>query len=205
MINSVQFSDVKKQNYKAKAKALAGATAGTLVSLAVIMKKQNIKNPLKINYGLKDMLIMSGASICSGTASGMIGENKETKHQKLREGVFQFLNSSLPTLCVAGILKILNKHKNLNNTFCKVTGVISGIGIGMIGAAKISNKILDPKDMHPDRKLKLKDCIASIDDAVGALTLAKFPFAQNIKLDKALPIIYTYCGFRAGNNTSNNK
>lgn len=68
----------------------------------------------------------------------------------------------------------------------------------MFGAAQVSNLIFDPKDKEPDRKLTFKDCIVNADDVLGALVLAKFSFIEKLHLDKLLPIIYAYCGIRAG-------
>jgi hypothetical protein len=68
----------------------------------------------------------------------------------------------------------------------------------MHGAASLSNIICDPKDKHPDRKLSLLDSIANIDDLFGVLVLAKFPIVEKLHLDKLLPVIYTFCGYRAG-------
>ena len=71
------------------------------------------------------------------------------------------------------------------------TGISSGV--------KLSNKIVDPKDKEPDRKLTIKDSVANLDDAVGILVLADVKAAKKIKIERALPLIYTYCGYRAGN------
>ena len=65
-------------------------------------------------------------------------------------------------------------------------------------AAKLSNKINDPQDKVPDRKLTFKDSIANIDDALGVLILAKVPIAEKLHIDKTLPAIYSWCGYRAG-------
>ena len=61
-----------------------------------------------------------------------------------------------------------------------------------------SNKINDPHDKVPDRKLTFKDSIANIDDALGVLILAKVPIAEKLHVDKTLPAIYSWCGYRAG-------
>ena len=74
----------------------------------------------------------------------------------------------------------------------------STILIGMHGAAALSNIICDPEDKYPDRKLNLLDSIANIDDLFGVLVLAKVPLVGKLHLDKLLPIIYTFCGYRAG-------
>jgi len=193
----------KKQtvlNDNAKLKAAIGAAAGTLIPLGLMMKKRNIKNPFKLEYSLKDMLTLSAASVAGGAAGGMIGENKNSKINKFKEGTFQFLNAALPTLGVAGGLKLCANQKRLNSVPFKILSVIMGVAAGMFGALKLSNFIFDPKDKFPDRKLSAKDCIASADEAVGALALAKFPIVQTIQLDKVLPLIYGYCGYRAGKN-----
>lgn len=73
-----------------------------------------------------------------------------------------------------------------------------GLLIGMYGAASLSNLICDPYDKVPDRKLTLLDCIANVDDALGVLVLAKFPCADKLHLERTLPFVYSYCGYRAG-------
>ena len=213
MINSIQNISFKQNLQKqketnserknisadnVKLKAALGSTAGTLLPIVFMMKKRNIKNPLKLEYGLKDMLILSATSVTGGTLGGMMGENKESKIKKFKEGTFQFLNAALPTLGVAGGLKLCAKQKRLDCVHCKILSVGLGIAAGMFGALKLSNFIFDPHDKHPDRKLHPKDCLASADEAVGALALAKFPIVNAIQLDKALPLIYGYCGYRAG-------
>lgn len=196
--NAITFEKKSVSNNNTKLKAAIGAFGGTLVPLGIMMKKGNIKNPFKLEYGLKDMLALSATSVIGGTLGGMIGENKESKINKFKEGTFQFLNAARPTLGVAGGLKLCAKQKRLDCVPCKMLSVALGIAAGMFSALKLSNFIFDPKDKYPDRKLSPKDCLASADEAVGALALAKFPIVQAIQLDKALPLIYGYCGYRAG-------
>ena len=185
----------KKSNTKAK--ALIGATIGTILPLAIMMKNQKTKNPLKLDYKLKDILVLSASSIAGGMLGGMYKENNEVKKNKFKEGVFQLLNASLPAISVAGMLKLCKKQK-INNIPCKIGAVASGIAFGMFAAIKSANKIFDPHDIHPDRKIGPKDFIASADDAVGALALGKFPIIKTLHLDKALPLAFGYCGYRAG-------
>ena len=188
-----------KEISKLNVKSVAGATAGTALPLMIMMKQRKIKNPLKMEYGLQDMLILSGSSVAGGVATGMIGEDKKIKRSMLKEGVFQFLNASIPTWIIGGVLKLPETSHNFNNAPTKIFSVIGGLIVGMFGAAQVSNLIFDPKDKEPDRKLTFKDCIVNADDALGALVLAKFPLIEKLHLDKLLPVIYTYCGIRAGN------
>ena len=181
-----------------KIKAGIGALAGTIIPMLYLMKKQKIKNPLKLKYKLNDMVLLSGTSVIGGVCTGMIGENKKTKQNKVKEGIFQFLNAAVPTWIVGGVLKLCEGSKNFNNIPGKMLSIAGGLLVGMYGAASISNLICDPHDKRPDRKLTLLDCIANIDDAIGVLVLAKFSLVDKLHLEKLLPFIYTYCGYRAG-------
>ena len=181
-----------------KIQALTGASLGTLITLIAMMKKQKIKNPLKLEYSLKDMIIMSATPILGGVSLGMLGNDAQTNLAKSREGVFQFLNAAIPTWLAGATLRWCETTKGLNNVPAKLISIAATILIGMHGAASLSNIICDPKDSHPDRKLSLLDSIANIDDLVGVLVLAKFPIIDKLHLEKLLPFIYTFCGYRAG-------
>ena len=183
---------------KDRIKAGVGAVAGCILPMVYMMKKQRVKNPFNLHYGLTEMVVMSATSVAGGVAAGMIGENKETNKNKIKEGVFQFMNASTPAWVVGGALKLCESSKNYNNIPGKILAMIGGLIIGMYGAASVSNVICDPHDKVPDRKLTLLDCLVNIDDAVGVLVLAKFPFVGKLHLERALPFIYAYCGYRAG-------
>lgn len=181
-----------------KIQAATGAILGTAISMLFMMKRQGVKNPFKLEYGLKEMLVLSGTPIVGGVTLGMIGNDKQTNLNKSKEGVFQFLNAAIPTWLAAATLKWCENTKSMNNPFAKFASIAATILIGMHGAASLSNIICDPADKYPDRKLSLLDSIANIDDLFGVLVLAKVPIVKSLHLDKALPAIYSFCGYRAG-------
>lgn len=195
MLNSTQST-----NNQINKKALIGAAIGTAAPVCCMLKKQQITNPLKLEYNLKDMITLSASSIAGGVAAGCILEAPQTQEKKVKEGVFQFINASFPAIFSTGALKLCKKSKHFNNNAGKICAIAGGVIAGMFLGVKTTNKIFDPKDEHPDRKLSPKDCIANIDDVIGALTLAKIPMVQNLQIDKLLPAVYTYCGYRAGKN-----
>ena len=174
-----------------------GATAGTLLPLIFFAKRQN-KNIFNIKYGLKEMISVSAGGILGGAAAGLLFDKKEYGKQKVNEAVFQFMNASVPSVFVAGLLKLSEKFKSLNNKKAKLLLIITGLFGGMQTASCLSNKINDPFNKVPDRKVTLKDSVANVDDAIGALVLAKIPVAQKIHAEKFLPVIYGWCGYRAG-------
>lgn len=188
----------RKTSTSDKIKAAVGSFAGVAIPIAMMMKKQGIKNPHKLKYELKDMLILSATPIIGGVAAGMIGNDSETNYAKSREGVFQILNAAIPTWLTASTIRLCETTPKANNIPTKIISIIGSLLIGMHGAASVSNLICDPQDKHPDRKLDLKDSLANIDDMLGVFVLAKFPLADKLHLEKLLPFIYSYCGYRAG-------
>lgn len=176
-----------------------GSTIGVLAPLAGLMAIQKQKNPLNIKYGLGEMVALSLGGIIGGITGGSLKSTKQEQTKKSKEGVFQFLNMAMPASCVAGAIKICEKVERLNNVPAKIAGTVLGMATGIFSGVKLSNKIVDPKDKEPDRKLTIKDSVANLDDAVGILVLADVKAAKKIKIERALPLIYTYCGYRAGN------
>lgn len=177
----------------AKYKVAAGAVTGTVLPMLFIAKKQKT-NIFKLKYNTKEMLMLSSGAIIGGLAAGLITGKKEHRKQKMNEGVFQFLNATVPTLLTASLYSLTKKSK----TPVKVIGTLTGLVGGMFLASKLANIINDPYDKVPDRKLTLKDSVANIDDAIGILVVTKVPIADKLQVDKALPAVYGLCGYRAG-------
>ena len=199
----------KKCNYRVKSynrnistadktKAFAGSTIGTMIPILLMMKKQKVKNPLKLQYGMWDMIKTSAGAIVGGVGFGLIGEEKKVQKNRLKEGLFQFLNASIPTWIVGGAVSLCENSEKYNTKLNKFLSVIGGLLVGMYGSAALSNIITDPKDKYPDRKLTPKDALANIDDGIGALALAKIPMVEKLNIARFLPIVYVACGYRAG-------
>ena len=190
-IRTYRYHRKEKPVTSVKLAVAAGSVAGTVAPMLFFAKKQNT-NLFKIKYKVKEMVLVSAGSIAGGLTAGLIADKKGNQKQKVNESVFQFMNASLPPLIVAGLYLV---SKNL-------TYRIAATAIGLLGgmqiAAKLSNKINDPYDKVPDRKLTFKDSIANIDDALGVLVLAKVPLAEKLHIEKTLPAIYSWCGYRAG-------
>ena len=72
-----------------KTKALIGSTVGTAIPLMLMMKKQNIKNPLKLKYGMWDMVATATGAIIGGVGVGLIGEEKDIQNsENIRQKTF---------------------------------------------------------------------------------------------------------------------
>ena len=173
-ILSYRYHQTRTNEKQEAVRAAFGAAAGTLVPLLFFAKKQH-SNILNIKYGIKEIAGVATGSIVGGVLGGRIDNNKHDQIQKVKEGVFQLSNAVIPPAIVLGINKISKNSKSLNNIPAKIASTIAGLGAGMILSAKISNKICDPKDLEPDRKLTIKDSIANVDDALGVLAMSNFP------------------------------
>ena len=191
-----RYHQTRRNEHKEAIRAAFGATVGMLIPVLFFAKKQNSKIT-NIHYGLKEIATISAGSIIGGVLGGRIDNNKYDQMQKVKEGVFQFSNAVIPPALVVGINRVSKNCKFANKTVPKIISTIAGLGVGMILSAKVSNKICDPKDKEPDRKLTIKDSIANIDDAIGVLAMSNFPSLQKVA-GVMLPIVYSFCGFRAG-------
>lgn len=197
----------KEKQIPTKDKVLAGigSTLGTVSVLAYCMKHQKVKNPFKIQYTVKEMLAMAAAGNIGGITMGSIGEKASDIKKKWKEGAFQMVLTAAPMLLVDGAIKLCNKSKNpkINNNFMKIVGSVVGVAVGSKAAIKLSNFLRSDKEAKkPERKLKLIDMIANLDDLVAVLVLAKIPFADKIHIERALPVIYSFCGYRSGTGDS---
>ena len=193
---SYRYHQTRTSEQKEAIRAACGAVIGTLIPLLYFAKKQNSKIT-NVHYGLKEIATVSAGSIIGGVLAGRIDNNDYDKAQKVKEGVFQFSNAVIPPALVVGINSATKNCKFANKTIPKIISTFGGLGLGMVLSAKISNKICDPKDKEPDRKLTIKDSIANIDDAVGVLAMSNFPGLQKVA-GILLPLVYAFCGFRAG-------
>ena len=189
----------EKAENKVKLSAAIGGILGALIPAMIFAKKQNT-NIFKLEYGIKEMLTVSSGGILGGTVAGIIENKKQHTKHKVKEGVFQFLNATVPLATIPLINNFVENSPKLNNIPCKIAGTAAGLLGGMVIAADLSNRIIDPKDKEPDRKLNYKDAMANIDDALGALVLAKLPLVNHLPIETALPAIYAWCGYRAGQN-----
>lgn len=181
----------------------ASSIAGTILPMVYFAKKQNglkkFVDLFKIKYELPEVLALSTGSIAGGVLGGLAADKKANKKRKIQEGVFQFMNATVPTAISGGLLlAIANSKKYKESRVAQVGAIVGALAVGMPLAAKLSNLINDPKDKEPDRKITLKDSVVNMDDALGALVIAKFPLIEATHLDKALPVIFAWCGYRAG-------
>lgn len=186
---------------KDKILAATGGILGVSIPLLTFMKMQKAPNIFKVKYKVQHMLTMAACGNIGGIMMSSIGEPKSDKIKKWKEGAFQMALTTLPMLLVDGSIKLCEKSKNkkINNNFVKILASITGVAIGSNTAIAISNKLRSDKEAKkPKRELKLIDMIANLDDAVAICVLAKIPFADKIHIERALPFIYSFCGYRSG-------
>lgn len=182
--------------------------AGALKDMDFAGKAKTFFKSLNIKYELKEMLLISFGSVAGGLFGGLVSGKKEDKKSKVKESVFQALNVAIPTTLVATLLDAAEKSKKAKGILPKIAAVVLGIGVGMPSAAILSNDInssVIDRDNQQQRKLSLKDCFVHIDDLLGALVLAKIPFADKLHVEKILPALYMLCGYEAGSKKAEPK
>lgn len=205
------YMDLKKKEKKPyqseatlkdKTLSAVGSVTGVGLTLAYLMKKQKVNNPfnLKINK-VNIMIPMAAAANVGAVLFSSIKEKTQDIKNKWKEGAFQMLLTATPMLLVDNSIKLCEKSKNklINNNTTKIGLSVLGVYIGSHIALAVSNKLRNGSDTKKKtRELKPVDMIANLDDAVAMMVLAKIPFANKINIDKLLPFIYTFCGYRSG-------
>ena len=103
-----------------KIKALIGTTVGTAIPILLMMKNQKIKNPFKLKYKMSDMIKVPAGAIIGGVSLGLINEEKQVKKDRLKEGLFQFMNAVIPTCLVGSLIKLCETSTKYNTKSCKI-------------------------------------------------------------------------------------
>ncbi len=198
-----RYHNIEEADTFTKIRAAAGSVVGASIPLLYFAKKQHgklgsLNQILRIDYGLKEFLSIGASAIMGGTAAGMLGQAPHKRSQKSQEAVFQFMNSAVPSIMIAGLFQLGKRFKILNNVPAKILSTGVGVVGGMYIGAELSNKINDPKDLYPDRKLTMQDAVANFDDVLGALVLAKFQVIEKVGAERLIPGVAAWCGYRAG-------
>ena len=172
--------------------------------------------------------LMGAVPVAGGITGGMLAdkvtktETKESKANKIKEGVYQYLaNIFMCNVGAAGALfgaeQLQKAGKIQKLTPTKKLGVILGgiTATGIIGGSYIANfiskKFLDPmfdkdkhhkghgKSLYAERKPEPLDIALHADDIATAGVLSGFKW-----IEPALPIMYLISGYRAGTGYRNN-
>ena len=205
------YMDLKKREkkqyqpdttFKDKTLSAVGSITGVGLTMAYLMQKQKITNPLKLKINkVSTMIPMAAAANIGAILLSSFKERKEDIKNKWKEGAFQMLLTATPMLLVDNTIKFCEKSENklINNSASKLGISAVGVFIGSHLALAVSNKLRNEfETKKKQRELKPIDMIANLDDAVAMMVLAKVPFANKINIDKLLPFIYTFCGYRSG-------
>lgn len=189
----------KEASTLTKVVSAVGSVAGAGCALALCAKKQN-KGLFGVDFGLKEIVTVAAGGVFGGGLGGILSikPNKRNYEKKADEGIFQYSMIAVPGLAVSGAISGCEKVKMLNNAPVKICATVAALAVGMKFAVDFANLISDVDNDEPDRKLKFKDAIASVDDIIGICLLAKVKAVKKLKLDKLMPAIYAYCGYKAG-------
>ena len=187
----------KKINYKALIGSVAGLAAATAINLstnkAIANNRRVVKAP--ILKEVSQILLMAGLTNIGGVIGGSIGKSKEEKRKKLKEAGFEIMNTTIPMLLVTGATVLCNNIKALNKIPIKIAASLGAMSLGGLIATTITNSD-NPKGEK--RKYTPQDALANFDDIIATIKIGFSDFAKKVPVDKILPFIYVYNGYRSG-------
>ena len=207
---------------------VAMGVAGSLMLLAKLTKTGSYSiNPLKMFTGkLKDTYLMKAeyktgqivtigaGSILGGIIGGRIFGDKKDSNARVREGIVQIANISVPIATVELLSRLGNKFServmpnfyNSKNFFKQAfsrmpaaVGAMSGLMCGMYLGNKLSNK-LNEKMFHKkdDRPIKMKDFSAHVDDIGVAATFVAPDNLLTKIISRLIPAALLVAGYETG-------
>ncbi len=215
----------KEENPHLKKAVLGAAFLGAVVPVIISNIKKGKLNILKDTFknetsGFKDkfkscfemfeienvgeIFASNACAVGLGTLTGAkLSKTSEEKNARYKEGTFEFLNGTIPTLLTGGIEKFSKETGKIKTVPQKAVAIAASVLGGMFIANKASNKINEKvfdkdKEIKEKRNFRPADCLVHADDLLGLFVLAKVPFAKFIQADKILPLLYTRAGFEAG-------
>ncbi len=179
--------------------AAAGVAAATLIT-SKMFHKPLFKKPENLKtttfQDVTEMLTMAGLANIGGVIGGSIGKNKNSIKKKIHEAGFQIMNTSIPMLMVTAVIKTCESVKKLNKAPIKIIGSFAAMTSGAVIATLITNK---GKPKQEKRRYTIKDSLANFDDIIATIKIGFKRITDIVPVDKILPFIYIYNGFRAGN------
>lgn len=215
--NNTRFEHAHLESTYSKNKRaiVAGMTAlGTAASCAVMAKKggyslnpkkmfKNIKKSYlaKVFYDDKQVIPIGIGSSLGGLAGGyMIDTNKDNRKAKRRETLMQIGNISIPIT----IVDFLSKKCKRFGKVQQACGAIAGIGIGVVVANFIMNKLCNFifNNKSDSRGVKITDFSAHLDDAILAASYVapKSAFVHGVA--RIIPVALMVAGNEVGNKTA---
>jgi len=171
--------------------------------LSVKEKGKALWKSFGIDYGFKEVMLVSMSSILGGVTGGIIFDKETKPREKVKEGVHKALAQAIPAVMVSGLALLAGKAK-IKSPIKEIASVGLGIGFGMPIANKVSNalnkNVFKEKD-YEERKIKPTDYLMHTDDIVSAMVLARVPFVNTLHLDKILAAVFAHEGYEAGTAT----
>lgn len=194
---------VKDEKNKFNLRPLVGAALGVAAATLLTSKmfhKPLFKKPENIKTStfqdVTEMLTMAGLANIGGVIGGSIGKNKSSIKKKIHEAGFQIMNTSIPMLMVTAVIKTCEAVKKLNKAPIKIIGSFVAMTSGAVIATLITNK---NKPKQEKRQYTIKDSLANFDDIIATIKIGFKRITEIVPVDKILPFIYIYNGYRAGN------
>ncbi len=186
----------KKTDFEKNIVPLIGSSVGVLAGY-LATKNINLKQNHRIIDELIHLLAMAGGANVGSVAVSSIGKKPDVIKKKIREGLFQTTNATIPMLMVSAANAVCNKTIGKSKPLVRVIASLAAMAGGAMTATKITNKI--KPETEAKRKYTIKDSVANIDDLVATFSIGFEEQADKLKLDtRLMPFIYAYCGMRAG-------
>ena len=178
---------------KISCSSFIGASLGIGLSVLSLAKGKSIRN---INYGNKEVTLISSMSIFGGLLGGVIGDRGNNTKAKVREANQQMFGNIIIPISIMAMCNKLTKHMGtLTRGIIAVTSLFVGTIFGHRVMDKVNGKLFGNEKKY---NITANDFLCDVDD--GLYEVSTITNNQNIHKAVAsiVPLTYIYMGYRAG-------
>lgn len=178
---------------KISCSSFIGASLGIGLSVLSLAKGKSIRN---INYGNKEVTLISSMSIFGGLLGGVIGDRGNNTKAKVREANQQMFGNIIIPISIMAMCNKLTKHMGtLTRGIIAVTSLFVGTIFGHRVMDKVNGKLFGNEKKY---NITANDFLCDVDDGLYAVST----ITNNQNIHKAVasivPLTYIYMGYRAG-------
>lgn len=170
-----------------------GASLGIGLSVLSLARGKGIRN---INYGNKEVTLISSMSIFGGLLGGVIGDKGKNTKAKVREANQQmFGNIVIPI----SIMSMFNKMTKSMSTFTRglvaVASLFAGTWFGHRVMDKVNGKLFGNEKKYD---ISANDFLCDVDDGLYAVSTITNNHGIHRAVASVVPLTYIYMGYRTG-------
>ena len=173
--------------------SLVGASLGIGLGVLSLANGKGIRN---INYGNKEVTLISSMSIFGGLLGGVIGDKGSNIKAKVREANQQMFGNIIIPISIMALCNSLTKPLGtIARGIIAVASLFGGTVIGHRTMDKVNGKLFGNEKKY---NITANDFLCDVDDGLYAVSTITKNNLIHKSVASVVPLTYIYMGYRTG-------